>query len=192
METIAAMTKMRREDIPRSLLRLEKLGLLRRSRKSVGNGWSNNHYEVIFDEQVSADLRTGEGVRNAADRVSADLRKRCPQIGTGGVRKIAALTEKGTDHRTDSSKEAGDAPAFDPKKKVFERGKSILGKSSGGMVTKVLRHAGGDCDRAVRILELAASKSDPREYIGGVLRGNGRADEVLAETERLYRDLGIS
>jgi hypothetical protein len=46
----------------------------------------------------------------------------------------------------------------------------------------------------MQTLQLAALKSDPREYIGAVLRGSAeaRADDVLAETERLYRDLGVS
>jgi hypothetical protein len=43
-------------------------------------------------------------------------------------------------------------------------------------------------------LELCGSKSNAREYLNAVLRGEAgaRADDVLAETDRLYRDLGVS
>jgi len=46
----------------------------------------------------------------------------------------------------------------------------------------------------LRTLEQASAKSDAREYIGAVLRGDtgARADSVLAETARLYRDLGVA
>lgn len=192
METLAAMTGIRRQDVPRSLLRLVQLGLLRRSRQSVGGGWRNNQYEVVLDAPVSAELRTDQGVRNLADRVSAKGHRRCPQKGARGVRKIAALTKYITKGLTDSSNEAAEPSAKDPQKEVYDRGREILGKKAGGVIRNLLRHTEADCDRALRLLLVAESKSDPREYIGGVLRGNGRADDVLADTQRLYRDLGVS
>lgn len=87
---------------------------------------------------------------------------------------------------------AGAAP-IDPQKAVFDRGKQVLGKASGGQITKLLRSVDGDCERAIALLNLAAGKSDAGEYIAGFLRGNGAGptDDVLAETTRLYRNLGI-
>jgi uncharacterized protein YdaU (DUF1376 family) len=88
--------------------------------------------------------------------------------------------------------EGAGAPPTDPKKPLYDLGKRLLG--SGGQVTKLIRHHGGDLAAVMRTLHLAAGKSDPREYIGAVLRGSAeaRADDVLAETERLYRDIGVS
>lgn len=62
------------------------------------------------------------------------------------------------------------------------------------MIARLLSHCGGDCRRVLDLVQLAESKSDPREYLGAVLRGDTvvRADEVLAETQRLYRELGVS
>jgi len=101
MTRIAAMTGIRRGDIPRSISRLERAGLLRREHQPTGQGWDNNRYTLIFDDadRVSADLRTG--VRNAADRVPADLRIGCPQKRTPSVRNAAYLTDR-TDQLTDS------------------------------------------------------------------------------------------
>jgi hypothetical protein len=100
MTTIAGITGLRREDVPRAVRRLEHAGLLRReSRVGLSAG---NIYTVMFGApEVSAMSRT-EGVRNDADSVSADLRTEvsamsrtgCPQIDTSGVRSIAYQTNK--------------------------------------------------------------------------------------------------
>lgn len=83
----------------------------------------------------------------------------------------------------------GGAPHVDPQKGVFDLGKQVLGKSSGGQITKLLKHVGGDCDRAVDLLRVASGKGDAGEYIAGILRGNG--DDVAVETDRLYRQWGV-
>lgn len=83
----------------------------------------------------------------------------------------------------------GGAPHVDPQKGVFDLGKRVLGKSSGGQIAKLLKHVGGNCDRAAELLTLASGKGDAGEYIAGILRGNG--DDVVAETDRLYREWGV-
>ena len=90
---------------------------------------------------------------------------------------------------TDVSSAAG--AASDPQKSVFDLGKRLLG--SGGQVRKLLDHCGGDCGRALDMLRRAEGKSDPKEYVGAILRGDAgaRADDVLAATDRLYRELGV-
>ncbi len=83
---------------------------------------------------------------------------------------------------------AGAAPP-DPKKPVYELGKKLLGKSSGGQVTNLIRHHGGDLAATIHTLGLAANKSDPREYIGAILRGD-RQPETDWDVE--YRRMGVS
>lgn len=80
-----------------------------------------------------------------------------------------------------------------PDARVYEFGKTLLGKSSGGQVTKLLKHFGGDPDRAMVCLKTAAQKNVPAEYIGAVLRGNGveTTDDVIAETDRLYEQWNV-
>jgi uncharacterized protein YdaU (DUF1376 family) len=86
------------------------------------------------------------------------------------------------------SEGAAAAPA-DPKKPVFDLGKSVLGKSSGGQVTNLIRHHGGNLTATMHTLQVAANKSDPREYIGAILRGD-RPPETDWDTE--YRLMGVS
>jgi hypothetical protein len=85
MTIIATMTGVRRQDVPRTIRRLERFRLLRYEPSGGPNG--ANIYTLLFeDEGVSAGLRTvrngtdsgcpqdcGQGVRNGATKVSATL-----------------------------------------------------------------------------------------------------------------------
>jgi hypothetical protein len=53
---------------------------------------------------------------------------------------------------------------------LFERGKSILGNSSGGLIAKLLKTKNGDVALARSAIEMASTKQSPREYIGAILR----------------------
>jgi uncharacterized protein YdaU (DUF1376 family) len=62
--------------------------------------------------------------------------------------------------------------ATDPEKALNDRGKEVLGKQSGGMIRNLLKAKGGDIALARAAIETASTKSNPREYIGGVIRAN--------------------
>ena len=81
--------------------------------------------------------------------------------------------------------------ATDPQKEVFDLGEQLLGANAGGQVVKLRKHHGGDLDATKRTLSLAAGKSNPREYIGAVLRGETRTEDIAAETRDLYDRLGV-
>lgn len=78
----------------------------------------------------------------------------------------------------------GKAPdgADDPEKKLFEDGKQLLGKSSGGMINKLLRAKG--LDEAQSIIDEAKSKQDPREWVGAALRED---DDLVAGMAAINR-----
>jgi uncharacterized protein YdaU (DUF1376 family) len=84
--------------------------------------------------------------------------------------------------------EGAAAPA-DPKKPIYDLGKSLLGKSSGGLVTRLIQHHNGDLNGTMRTLRSAAGASDPREYVGAMLRGD-RQPETDWDAE--YRRMGVS
>lgn len=54
----------------------------------------------------------------------------------------------------------------------FRRGKEILGDGAGGLLKKLLDAKGRSVPGARAALEIASEKQDPREYIGGVLKGS--------------------
>jgi uncharacterized protein YdaU (DUF1376 family) len=54
---------------------------------------------------------------------------------------------------------------------LFKRGKEILGQNSGGLISKLLAQKNKNIALARAALEMASTKSEPREYIGAILRG---------------------
>lgn len=64
-------------------------------------------------------------------------------------------------------------PMKSPEARVYDRGREILGPSAGGLVTKLLRRHGGNPALAMASLEVASTKSDPREYIGAIIANHG-------------------
>lgn len=55
-------------------------------------------------------------------------------------------------------------------KQIYDLGKSLLGKSAGGMITELRKLYDFDLLAVKSILDQAAEKSSPREWIAGVLR----------------------
>ncbi|WP_439372949.1 hypothetical protein [Bradyrhizobium sp. DASA03120] len=64
----------------------------------------------------------------------------------------------------------------DPETELFSRGRKVLGKSAGGMIAQLLK-AKGKPELARAALEVAATKENPREYIGAIIRGAKDEDD---------------
>jgi hypothetical protein len=73
-----------------------------------------------------------------------------------------------------------DFTAVSLEKQLFDRGKQILGHSSGGLIKKLVSVKSGSVDLARSALEMAATKADPREYIGAIIRGRDSPDDARA------------
>lgn len=61
----------------------------------------------------------------------------------------------------------------------FRRGKSILGSSAGGLLSRLLKVKNNNVALARSLLELAATKQDAREYIGRVIAGPANIDDPM-------------
>jgi uncharacterized protein YdaU (DUF1376 family) len=85
--------------------------------------------------------------------------------------------------------EGADAPPSDPKRLIYEFGKSLLGKRGGGLVTRLIQHHDGDLAGTMRTLRFAAGKCDPREYVGAILRGDR---PLPTDWDLEYRRMGVS
>lgn len=59
---------------------------------------------------------------------------------------------------------------------VFRRGKALLGPRSGGQVTKLRKALGGDDMLALGVLEKAAGKQNPAEWIAGFLKSRAEPE----------------
>ena len=65
--------------------------------------------------------------------------------------------------------------AVDSEKGLFDLGREVLGRKSGGLVTRLRKAIRNDTEVA-NVLEAAATKSDPAAYVGGVLRKRAEPD----------------
>lgn len=65
---------------------------------------------------------------------------------------------------------------------LFRRGKQVLGKSAGGLISQLVKAKGG-VPLARAAIETAATKQDPREYIGAIIRGKDPPDDLRARGE---------
>jgi len=71
----------------------------------------------------------------------------------------------------DKSIPAPSAP-LSHEKLAFDLGRKLFGPRQGGSLTAKLRkHCGGDDEATLATLRTAEGKSDPRQYVGAVLRG---------------------
>lgn len=74
---------------------------------------------------------------------------------------------------------------------VFAFGKSVLGRTSGGLIVKLRDHCRGDLAALEDLLRQAKEKADPREWVGAVLKGSeaGRTPEHILFPAQAYRGL---
>jgi uncharacterized protein YdaU (DUF1376 family) len=112
----------------------------------------------------------------------------CPDIVENQRGNVCPPSPSIEERRIPPTEGAGAAP-IDSKKPVYDLGKIVLGRSSGGQVTNLIRHHGNDLMATMHTLNLAANKSDPREYVGAILRGDN-PPETDWDTE--YRRMGVS
>jgi hypothetical protein len=57
---------------------------------------------------------------------------------------------------------------------LFDRGKRVLGETSGGLIKRLLAAKEGNIPLARAAIEQASTKQNPREYIAGVVNGRNR------------------
>ena len=68
----------------------------------------------------------------------------------------------------------------------FARGREILGKNAGGLLATLLKCRNQDVEAAGKVLEAAADKLDPREYVAAACqyRPNAKPAQIVSSTLR--------
>jgi len=144
------------------------------------DGWKHKK----IDEEIDAAVRIGEGnaekARDAANKrwskhVSSKagaMHEACSEHAPSNATTHAPECTLHTSQRKDA------APAApDPEVELFNRGREVLGKQAGGLISKLLAAKQKNVALARAAIEQASTKSDPREYIGAVIRGKQSAAE---------------
>lgn len=79
----------------------------------------------------------------------------------------------------------------DLEKALYARGRQVLGKSSGGMITSLMKAKGHDVALARSLVEVASTKHDPREYIAAAIRSKTNDPRsAIAAADRLIEGFG--
>lgn len=77
-------------------------------------------------------------------------------------------------------------------RELFSRGRQVCGKASGGLINGLLKAKQYDVALARSVIELAATKHDPREFVAAAIRSNGNGqrnptmgafDDLIARAE---------
>lgn len=86
----------------------------------------------------------------------------------------------------------GEPTRAELEKELFRRGKQVCGKNSGGLIGGLLKAKQQDVALARSVVELAATKHDPREFVAAAIRsnGNGRSNGFGHGTEIRGSDAG--
>jgi hypothetical protein len=80
-----------------------------------------------------------------------------------------------------------------PEKRLFARGREVLGANAGGMITRLRTKLNHDDEHALRTINLAAEKENPREWVGRLLAGDSTAEagDYVSEVRRRNQEWGL-
>jgi len=198
MPTLADRLGITRQAVQRSIRQLAETGYIEvEPRRRPDGSQDRNRYRLLFDRALfEVRDKTAENM-GQPDVAGGQPDVAGPQRGKQGGRNVGDTPYN--DERTHfndtvaKATGAGLSPAA-LRTKLYDAGKEVFGPKTGWLVTNLLKHCSGDCDRALDLVFRCQEKTDPLEYANAILRGDAgaRADDVLADTERLYRDLGVS
>lgn len=128
----------------------------------------------LFDEgwrhgRVEYELEKARNISEAAREAGkASGRSRSVKQSLNGRSSSVEPTLEPSNH---SKKDAAVAAPPDPEVELFRRGREVLGKQSGGLISKLLTAKQKNIALARAAIEQASTKSDPREYIGRIING---------------------
>ena len=120
------------------------------------------------------------------DATNAQRQKRYrDRYRNGDSNGANTVTVTPTRAETEQITDAAPDGAHSDEAELFRRGKQILGKSSGGQISNLLKAKGGSIALARAAIEQASTKENPREYVARVIAGprNGGGKTDLAQRD---------
>jgi hypothetical protein len=118
--------------------------------------------------------------------------KRAPKKSKERDRQRAKRSNTKQQSATSSNNEqhpptSTETPSQTAERELFKRGKELCGPRAGGMITALIRSKDYDLKAAREVVDTAATKSDPREFIAAAIGRpkNGAGNSVMAAADRL-------
>jgi hypothetical protein len=142
--------------------------------KITPHNWNSRQYKTDVTDPTNAERQ----------QRYRDRHRVTDKTVTEGV--TAKLPE--TEVETERKKDAGASAPHSEDADLFQRGKQVLGSDAGSLIAKLKKTKGGSIPLARAAIETAATKQNPREYIGRILTGPARAGPVLMENGQPYPD----
>jgi hypothetical protein len=114
-------------------------------------------------------------------------------------RELYGRKRKTSRETRETREEVVRTPAQQAEVELYRVGKALLGKNAGGLISSLLRHANYDLGAARAVIDQAATKQDPREWVSASMRSkaNGKSalkaacDDLVARAEFAERTLDL-
>jgi hypothetical protein len=129
-----------------------------------------------------------------------DSRKLAPDLGPR-TRDLGEDLGEGSSEPNGSGAEApqaspSDEIPFQPdptveERELFRRGKEVLGRTAGGVITNLLKAKGQNVALARADIERASQAQDPMEFVAGLIRGEKRPAASRFPVANAYEDLNF-
>jgi hypothetical protein len=135
-----------------------------------------------------------QDARLAPKRTKEKLRQRAKRSNKQQHRATTSNTERQSATNSDIERQSatiGDiskTPSQVAERELYRLGRQVFGKNGGGLTTSLLKLHRYEFAVTRAVIETAATKADPREYVMGLLRkvaGNGAIDPTMAAFDRL-------
>jgi uncharacterized protein YdaU (DUF1376 family) len=118
-------------------------------------------------KRIDQEIAHASDVSEKRKKAVAEREQRRQQTAITSASNDASIDD--TVHISQRKKDAADAAPPDPEKELFARGREVLGKQAGGLITKLLAAKQKNIALARAAIEQASTKHDPREYIGRII-----------------------
>lgn len=147
-------------------------------------GWKHKRVEEELARAAKVSEANTKKATEAANRRwlkhSQDKQDAQPKQCSSDAPSIPQAMPQNAPSQLHSSEPNGSGEAADPKIEFFRRGRQVLGPSSGGLLSKLLKSQGPEDDpktiaKARARIEDASTKAKPSEWIGRILSGPAQA-----------------
>ncbi len=180
-ENIVARCHVSKRTVSTATQDLECRGWVAIERDSGGDREANR-YHFAFDRVRKGGLVAGPDA-SASSEIHGENFAPCSDVHSAesvpnteqnspvhGEKFAPVLQEDNSLKETQNAAGAASQSTADQERELFRRGKDVLGINAGGLIKHLLK-AKGRVELARAAIETAATKQDPREYVGAIIRG---------------------
>jgi hypothetical protein len=140
--------------------------------------------ELRKSKEISEKQRRNVGERWSRTKENKDLA--CTNVIPS---QLQSQRKKDTEATLPPAKPAQPPDPSIAERELFDRGKSVLGQNSGGLIVELKRSKGGNTALARAVIEEASTKQNPREYVSGAIKGNSHGKNNGSSSVAIAREL---